>query len=212
MTELVIFAVRLALAVMWIVAAAAKLKNQAAASQAVVDFNLLPVRVAKAAGYVLPWFEMLLGLLLVFGVFIPFVAAMSFALLCAFSAAIGVNLARGRVVSCQCFGSLSNSPLSFWSLVRNAILGALFVTVALYSSKNNAVSDVQLWQAMFVFLSNQKNNLPAVLLLVFSGIVVRELLLNFFRMMLAMGQAQDGPMRGTFEDKAVRRLRSNHTT
>ena len=211
MIEALFFLVRVALAIMWITAAVAKLRNQKTASQAVVDFDLMPPRIARGAAYILPWGEMLLGGLLFAGIFTSYAALTSFVLLLVFSVAIGVNLSRGRSVSCQCFGSMSKSPLSVWSLVRNGFLGSLFVALAWYNLKNNPAHGLQSWRLFLTFVVTQKNDVPAVLLLLFSGIMVRELLANFYSMMFAMAHSQDGPMRGTIEDKAVRRLRLKRT-
>jgi thiol-disulfide isomerase/thioredoxin len=43
-------------------------------------------------------------------------------LLAAFTAAIGINLLRGRAPDCHCFGQLSSSPVSWKTLARNAAL------------------------------------------------------------------------------------------
>src|SRR5579863_2384413 len=50
-------------------------------------------------------------------------------LLAAFTAAISIQLLRGRAPNCHCFGQLSSSPASWKTLARNAAL--LAVAVAL---------------------------------------------------------------------------------
>jgi peroxiredoxin len=47
------------------------------------------------------------------------------ALLVLFSAAIAINLARGRKPDCRCFGQLSSSPVGWTTLARNGALAAL---------------------------------------------------------------------------------------
>ncbi len=52
-------------------------------------------------------------------------AAALMALLCVFSGAIAINLARGRThIDCGCFGPAGGHRLSGWMLVRNAVIFA----------------------------------------------------------------------------------------
>ena len=74
---------------------------------------------------VLPWFEMLLGAVLVSGLARPVAAALAGAVLLAFTALLVVNLARGRRPPCACFGARSRRPIGPWSVVRNLVLLAL---------------------------------------------------------------------------------------
>jgi uncharacterized membrane protein YphA (DoxX/SURF4 family) len=74
---------------------------------------------------VLPWFEMLLGAVLVSGVARPVAAALAGVVLLAFTGLLILNLARGRRPPCACFGASSRRPIGPGSLVRNVVLLAL---------------------------------------------------------------------------------------
>ena len=74
---------------------------------------------------VLPWFEMLLGAVLVSGVARPVAAALAGVVLLAFTGLLILNLARGRRPPCACFGARSRRPIGPGSLVRNVVLLAL---------------------------------------------------------------------------------------
>jgi len=76
---------------------------------------------------VLPWFEMLLGAVLVSGLARPAAAALAGLVLLAFTGLLIVNLARGRRPQCACFGASSRRPIGPGSLVRNLVLLALAV-------------------------------------------------------------------------------------
>ena len=76
---------------------------------------------------VLPWFEMLLGAVLVSGVARPVAAALAGVVLLAFTGLLILNLARGRRPPCACFGASSRRPIGPGSLVRNLVLLALAV-------------------------------------------------------------------------------------
>ena len=67
----------------------------------------------------LPWFELVLGGVLITGIARPLAAALAAAALLAFTALLVANLARGRRVPCACFGARSGRPIGVWSVVRN---------------------------------------------------------------------------------------------
>ena len=73
----------------------------------------------------LPWFEMLLGAVLVSGLARPAAAALAGLVLLAFTGLLILNLARGRRPPCACFGASSRRPIGPESLVRNVVLLAL---------------------------------------------------------------------------------------
>ena len=76
---------------------------------------------------VLPWFEVLLGAVLVSGLVRPAAAALAAVVLLGFTGVLILNLARGRRPPCACFGASSHRPIGPWSLVRNLVLLALAV-------------------------------------------------------------------------------------
>ena len=76
---------------------------------------------------VLPWFEMLLGAVLVSGLARSAAAALAGVVLIAFTGLVVLNLARGRRPPCACFGASSRRPIGPGSLVRNLVLLALAV-------------------------------------------------------------------------------------
>ena len=76
---------------------------------------------------VLPWFEVLLGAVLVSGLARPAAAALAGLVLLVFTGLLILNLARGRRPPCACFGASSRRPIGPGSLVRNLVLLALAV-------------------------------------------------------------------------------------
>ena len=78
----------------------------------------------------LPWFELVLGGVLISGIARPFAAALAAAVLLAFTALLVANLARGRHVPCACFGARSRRPIGAWSVVRNVgLLGLAAIAI-----------------------------------------------------------------------------------
>jgi uncharacterized membrane protein YphA (DoxX/SURF4 family) len=71
---------------------------------------------------IVPWAELLVGAALVSQLAEPVAAALALAMLLAFTALIGVRLARGEHPPCACFGAWSATPVGPRHLVRNAAL------------------------------------------------------------------------------------------
>lgn len=79
---------------------------------------------------VVPWFEIVLGALLVTQVARPVVAGLAGLVLLGFTALILVRLSEGERPPCACFGRWSARPLSGGHVARNAVL-VLLASVAL---------------------------------------------------------------------------------
>jgi uncharacterized membrane protein YphA (DoxX/SURF4 family) len=95
---------RLGVGGVWIVAGALKLPDPAASVRAVRAYDLLPESVVPTVGHLLPLVEVLVGILLVAGLFTRPAAAVSFVLLGAFVFGISWAWAQGLQIECGCFG------------------------------------------------------------------------------------------------------------
>jgi uncharacterized membrane protein YphA (DoxX/SURF4 family) len=94
-------------------------------SLAVLRYDLLPPIAARAASRVIPFAEVLLGLLLIADVVARPAALAAAALVTVFTIAVAVNLARGRRDSCGCGGPFE-ARIGARVLARNSLLiGAL---------------------------------------------------------------------------------------
>jgi len=95
---------RLTLGVVLIVAGALKVTSPAVSARAIRAFQILPYDFAGYVGYALPVVEILVGLLLVTGLFTRLSAAVGGLLMLAFIIGIGSAWARGLTIDCGCFG------------------------------------------------------------------------------------------------------------
>ncbi len=112
---------RLALALVFLVAGVAKLRDQPGARQAIVDFGL-PAPLARPLALLLPLGELVVAVAVVPTATAWWGALALLALLVAFSVGIGANLARGRRPACHCFGQVGAGPIGWQTLLRNAVL------------------------------------------------------------------------------------------
>lgn len=95
---------RLALGGVMLVAGLLKVTKPEVSARAVQAYQLLPFDVATYVGYGLPILEVVLGILLVLGLFTRAGAAVSGVLLVAFIIGIASAWARGLNIDCGCFG------------------------------------------------------------------------------------------------------------
>lgn len=95
---------RLVLGGVFLVAGALKVPTPESLAKATQAYQLLPHDVATYVGYALPIIEVILGLLLIIGLFTRISAAISSLLLVAFIIGIAQAWARGLTIDCGCFG------------------------------------------------------------------------------------------------------------
>jgi uncharacterized membrane protein YphA (DoxX/SURF4 family) len=136
---------RLTLALLFAAAGLSKLRHLAAFRAAIAAYALLPMPAVAPAAILLAAAEVAGALLLLWPAGAVAGACLLGALLLLFSAAIGINLRRGRTdIDCGCwmFGAApetSQGAIGPATLVRNAVLAAL-VLVAILPAAERALS------------------------------------------------------------------------
>lgn len=113
---------RLIIALALVVAGWAKLQNLGEFSRTVVKFDLLPQQIARAFAAVLPWAEVVLGLMLGVGLQVDTVVMIVALLMLVFTGAIVASLVRGKNIECGCFGRLATTRLGWHLVTRNCVL------------------------------------------------------------------------------------------
>lgn len=102
--DLVGLLARLTLGITLLVAGGLKLGNPRGAARAVQGYEVLPFEMAAYVGYALPWIEVIVGVLLVLGLFTRVNALLGTLLMVAFVAGIAQAWVRGLTIDCGCFG------------------------------------------------------------------------------------------------------------
>ena len=119
---------RLILAALFLVSSGGKLVDiERYSVDAVYNFGILPMVLARPFGLVMPFIELLVGLGLLFGVLTRLSALGTGLMSLAFFAAKAIVLAQGREIDCGCFGAVVDTlasvtifmdiPMLFFSLV-----------------------------------------------------------------------------------------------
>jgi uncharacterized membrane protein YphA (DoxX/SURF4 family)/peroxiredoxin len=123
LVEFSLLALRLLLAVVFLLAGAAKFADPAGTRQALRDFGL-PRLIATPMVLLLPLLEIAVSVALVPASLAWYGAWGALALLTIFLIAVGVAMLRGRKPDCHCFGQLHSSPVGRQTLLRNVVLAA----------------------------------------------------------------------------------------
>lgn len=116
----------------------AKLRDRAGFAVAVRGFGFVPQVWTPAVVATLPLVEATAGVMLLLGAAKEVAAAVSTVLLLGFTFGILVNLRRGRLAPCACFGASSRAALGYSAVARNLIL--LLAAAGVLSNSGRAES------------------------------------------------------------------------
>ena len=95
---------RLILGGVLLAAGGLKIGNLQKSAMSVRAYELLPTDLANFFGYVLPWIELGMGLLLIVGAVVSIMGLLGALIMLAFVVAIAQAWARGLSIDCGCFG------------------------------------------------------------------------------------------------------------
>lgn len=135
-------ALRLLLGAVFLYASYDKILHPEAFAQAVFNYQILPDVAVNLTALTLPWLELLLGLCLIAGIWLPGATAMSTGLLAIFLGALVFNQIRGLDIHCGCFSTeTSDGPAGLWTVARDAaflVIAFFLASVALRRPKGKA--------------------------------------------------------------------------
>jgi uncharacterized membrane protein YphA (DoxX/SURF4 family) len=114
---------RLYLGGLFIAASLHKIANPASFALDVATYRLLPLVTINMFALVIPWVELIAGVMLVLGLRVRAAALVTSGLMAAFMGALGWALVQGLEMSCGCFASQSAAkfdPISWHTMLRDA--------------------------------------------------------------------------------------------
>jgi len=120
---------RIVLGIVFVYASYDKILHPAAFAKVIYNYQILPDELVNLSAIFLPWLELIIGSLLIIGVWLPGSVFTGNILLIIFFCALMYNKARGLDISCGCFStSEGEAPESTLYLVRDFS----FVVIAVY--------------------------------------------------------------------------------
>ncbi len=130
--------IRWVLALIFIYAAAGKIINPAGFVNDIDNYRLLPYLVVSVMAVILPWIEVLCGLLLIFAKWLRGVSLVLIVLNIVFIFAISSALLRGLDINCGCFTLLeSGSKVGLVRIVEDVLLLGMSVRVFIRAGVSN---------------------------------------------------------------------------
>jgi uncharacterized membrane protein YphA (DoxX/SURF4 family) len=101
-------------------------------AMAIDSYQLLPSSLVEVIAKTLPWFELLIGVLLIVGRWVRFASAATSLLLAVFMSLMIRAFVKGQEISCGCFGP--GDIISWKTLLRDGsmLAGSLVVTAAAF--------------------------------------------------------------------------------
>jgi uncharacterized membrane protein YphA (DoxX/SURF4 family) len=127
---LALVALRLGMAIVFIAAAAPKIREPDLFASAIYNYKMLPPWGVNTLALVLPWLELFIGVLLALGIWVRASAAWMASLMVVFMVAFVFATSRGLDIACGCFEVGEGAkPTSPWRVVLrdSAMLAAALV-------------------------------------------------------------------------------------
>ena len=113
---------RLFLGFVFLYAAVEKISDPESFARAVNNYKLLPLFSINVFATVLPWIELIAGLLLIFGIVVKENSFIISALLAVFIIVIIISLFRGLDINCGCFGTVGGTKIGIQKIIENIFL------------------------------------------------------------------------------------------
>jgi uncharacterized membrane protein YphA (DoxX/SURF4 family) len=130
-----LFLFRVIVGFIFLYAGILKISDPSGFSDAINNYDLLPLSLVNFFAITLPWIEVVAGLFLLFGVSVKENSFIISVLLIVFILAIVISLSRGLNIECGCFGTSSGSKVGIIKLVENIVL----LTFSFVLTKFNSV-------------------------------------------------------------------------
>lgn len=110
--------VQIALGAIFIAAALPKIGDPPSFAHMIYNYRILPAGLINLSSLVMPWLEILCGVMLILGVWVKPARWIIAAMLVVFIIAISINLGRGNAIDCGCF-DLSAAGKSYEERIKD---------------------------------------------------------------------------------------------
>lgn len=127
-----VIVLRLVLGAIFLFAGLSKLNDPLGLSVTMRSLRIVPAWASRWAARGVIWLEMLLGTLLIFGLHTRLVVVTAVGVLLGFVIVVGVALARGTRITCNCFGPYFKETIGPNTLIRNMFLIAAGVLIVIF--------------------------------------------------------------------------------
>lgn len=130
---------RIILASVFIYAGAEKISDPNSFSQAIYNYRIFPNEIINIFAIILPWIELISGILLLFGISVKENSAIIGGLLFVFIILIGISMLRGLDINCGCFGK--GTPVGWRKIAENTLMLILALALIAFDSKKFSLNE-----------------------------------------------------------------------
>ena len=125
---------RVVLGIVFIYASYHKILNPAEFSENIHNYHVIPVELENIAALVIPWLELVVGVFLIFGVFLDGSLIITICLYVLFIVMLTQAVWRGIDVHCGCFKSAADAQVTDFrlELIKQIILDCILVLMAFF--------------------------------------------------------------------------------
>lgn len=113
---------RFVLGAIFIAAGIPKILDTASFAGVVYNYHLLPDTLINVFAITLPWVEVIIGGMLILGIWLPGAVVLYNLLMIAFISALIFNMARGIDISCGCFSTDSEDIIDMGTIFRDILM------------------------------------------------------------------------------------------
>jgi len=130
--EKIIFLIRIIVGFVFVYASIHKIADPESFAKSIENYRILPLFSVNVVAIIVPWVELIVGLFLMFGVFIKASSSIATFLMLFFSLLVFVTIIRGIDISCGCFSSSVSTPVGWQKFTENITLS--IISFLVYSS------------------------------------------------------------------------------
>jgi len=120
----------------FIIASIGKIIDPAGFMEKVYEYSMLPDAFVPVFAYTLPWVEFIIGLLLMFDIYVQSAALIAIFSLIAFMIAIMVQVSRGVSMDCGCFDFMFPDEKTGWATISRDFIMICLASALLFFDKN----------------------------------------------------------------------------
>ena len=126
---------RVVLGAIFIYASWHKIMDPEEFARSIINYRIVPAESVNLLAIVLPWMELVCGLLLLLGLFTGGSILVVAFMMTVFLVAMGSALVRGIDISCGCFSSDGTDRINILFLIRDIVLFAFALQVFLFDRR-----------------------------------------------------------------------------
>jgi uncharacterized membrane protein YphA (DoxX/SURF4 family) len=130
--------IRIIVGGVFVITGVGKIVEPALFARDISNYDMLPTVLVNIVAIILPWIELLIGILFILGIRIIANNIVLFTMLLIFNIAVAVAWARGLDINCGCFSDIAQQTVGSEKLAENfAMIASLFY---IYFFPNNKLS------------------------------------------------------------------------